>query len=318
MTRSYVNPFERMEGRHMANPPLKCAHPVDPCGCYVPIDDLEREFETFQLHFADTGGLQNIGFFVCVCGSSGCGKTSLINRCAAAAGRELKSLGITSVEIDLAHHILGTGAVPIEQRTRKVGERLIDTLILRHPGLFIGGRIPDREALKSRHLPPDGSRTDLDSVIADLAQALKENTAVIVILPPTDQPDQLRRYWASMSERFLFFAESTYRGAADLMRDELVSNPVMRSACLKAGFLRRGDAARFGLARIDIHGRGVRFPDLDTDALENYIGNQDTMQIGFMQTLLYRIYAHYENTPWPPGNIIRGDDIGGFMEGPEG
>lgn len=312
MTTDRVNPFARQEDPDRPNPPLKCTCPDDDCGCYVAVDDFDEQYAVFRDRLEHARDRPDLGFFVCVCGPSGSGKTSLINRCADFAKSEFADRGFTTAEIDLTGDIRDT--MTIADRTRTVGEYLVNDLNRLHQRLF--EHAPDPKDLISRHLPADGGRPALESVTRELAKGLRDKTAVIVLLPPTDQFEQLRAYWAGVSKRFLFFAESSYGKAADRVRRELKPGTSLRSICLETGFLKEGDGARFGAARMNINGKRVAFPDLDVNALENYIGS--SMQIGGMQTLLWELFEEYRLGTGTCDKIIRAEEIARFMAGPEG
>lgn len=284
-----INPFALGEDPLVPNPPLDCTHGDDACGCHVDVDGAEEMFRRFQETLNMAGDLQRRGLFVAVHGPTGCGKTSLVNRCAHWAERTLGTRTSACVILDLR----AAGRSPrlsSKERLRKVGKQLVADVQDNNQLLKTFDELKDVEG-------------DLDDVTRVLARRLKQDVAVIVLLPRTEHRDEVVDYWASTRPKFLAIAECT----ANLHVSDFADQGTVHSLLLEMGFLRTGDGAIFSAARLDRPGRGEMFPDLDLNAPEKVLGRST---IATMQTTLYLVYDHFRLTDqMPNGSLVQEDDL---------
>jgi energy-coupling factor transporter ATP-binding protein EcfA2 len=182
---------------------------------YVPVDGTESGFQEFGDALSDYESVERAGRLVLVYGESGCGKTSLINRCVSRLVDTLPA-GIAPIIVDLTRVSSSTKTVP--QRMREVCAELTAYL-------------SDRE-LAEAPVPPPGPDTSLRTVYRRISEALRRLPAVlIVLLPPTgDSVGELAEYADLVQPRIVFFAESseveavkkTLDGMHPTLRDELI------------------------------------------------------------------------------------------------
>lgn len=287
------NPFARDEDRFAAAPALVCACPGECRICHVDVDGAHECFERFTKILSTLGGLQDRGLFVAVSGPSSCGKTSLINRCADHAARELPA-GTRVLPVPLTGIGQGPG-VTADERALMVAERL-RAKVEGNQSVF------DPEAYRAPRSYGTGRPLYPEDFVRAVSDAVKDGAVLIVRTPRTDRAKEVQHYWSGTSPKLLIFAETTLRdlpGVPGQPQDEA------RPLQLRLGLLNPGDAAEFARARIDVPGRGHDFPDLDVDAVERLFGGSQLFPIGAIQTLLYNVYDHYSTNPWPDGNVIR-------------
>lgn len=127
--RPLVNPF-RVRGwegspRRALSP---WSHPAHE-DYYVAVGKTHEAFEEFKRRMSNVAGLQRDGCLVLVMGDSGCGKTALVNRCAAWVKNTLEPHKIRGVIIDLMEDRgASSRSQSTDERIRHVCGRLIDEL----------------------------------------------------------------------------------------------------------------------------------------------------------------------------------------------
>ncbi|GLY85898.1 hypothetical protein [Actinoallomurus iriomotensis] len=292
-----VNPFCRDEGHTMPNPPLKCLHP-ESCTCHVDVDHAGESYELFRTALNGVGTLQQTGLFVAVGGPTGCGKTSLVNRCAVWAQRHLEDKGVKTLPLNFSG--LERDGQTIDRRVHKVGTRMYRA-------------VSRNQQLVEGDLPPIDWSADLEELTFTLSTTMKPETALIVVAPPAERSSEVAEYWAATHRKMLVFSESADE-SLQRRKNEWKINEVAQPIYLRTGPLRPGDGAVFRNARINVPGLKKTFPDLAPDAIDALTGGQE-LSIGFVQTLLWKIYEHYKSNPWPTGDIVTLDDLTSFIAG---
>jgi len=180
---------------------------------YVPMDSTQEQFDQFCEEFANPAGLLTAGRIVLVTGDQGCGKTSLIHRCACWIRDELGKKDIRGEIIDLTQD--GADNLPIETRMQMVCSRLIDEM----------GLAELLSDAASRLLAP--MRDQPRRVYPQLRRVLG-SAVVIVLLPASaDLTDEVVEYTKLAREKILFFAESSYDGVAHACQARLPAAPVI-------------------------------------------------------------------------------------------
>ncbi|MDL4813638.1 hypothetical protein [Actinomadura opuntiae] len=312
-------------------PPLNCAH-AEPCplGCHVEVGRFRECFTAFQEAVRDLGALQESGLLVAVGGPSKCGKTSLVNRCAAWAKRELGGMcfddaPVRAVIVNLTH---AGGRQGAEDLTAKVATRIVLEVNAQASGLLRSDVTEYRPAS-----PLGGDQPpDLDDLMVHLTNTMARGTVLILLAPPADDVRVLDPYWDATCRKAIWLVESTDRQLEDRWRKKWTPAGGARSCYLDMGGLRRGDIEKFVVARAGAFvqgdappGDGRNHPRLHQDALETLTalyGETPMVQIGAIQKLLYGVYAYYLQKGRGADTIITGADILSYVrrlaEGGEG
>ncbi|WP_370335864.1 ATP-binding protein [Catenulispora sp. MAP5-51] len=134
-------------------------------------------------------------------GHEGCGKTSLIHRCAHRLTRDIQSSDLEHIIIDLTTEPV-TG-YSVEMRLRHVCNRVIDELDMRR--VFNGD---ERSTLASRGDNPS-------SAYPYLSHLLKDKRKIIsILLPSSEISDEVKTYGGLARDHIFFFCESSYPNVA--------------------------------------------------------------------------------------------------------
>jgi hypothetical protein len=233
--------FGYENGEHL---PLEPLNEDDLEKLYLPVDQTDEEFKKFKDRVARTERLGEQGWLVVVGGDRGCGKTSLIKRCALWLDLKLRERNLSPIRIDL------TGE-DLEHEDIKARLRRVFGSVLRQ---MAGGL--DRETVTSmRELAHSDRDGDLDIAFESLASALLANPAgaakqpVAIVLLPTCHTAMEVFYYAAIARRgLIFFAEvfdpqqaSRYDAQLRWKRYARASTPLY----LEVGRLKPGDGHLF-------------------------------------------------------------------------
>jgi hypothetical protein len=170
---------------------------------YVPVDHTQEAFDKFVADVGQSGDLLNYGRLVVTSGPKGCGKSSVINRCASWLQSELKRASIGLHIVDLAGEC--ALAENIDRRMRLVHKALVRELVT-HKALA----------------PPEGPfPEDPEGAYAQISDALDPRVVVAVILPPIEVMEELVAYSGLIRKRLIFFAETNSSDAVAARRAQL-------------------------------------------------------------------------------------------------
>lgn len=326
------NPFRLPDHKFSAGaPPLNCVH-ADPCphGCHVNVGRFRECFTAFQEAVRDLGALQESGLLAAVGGPTQCGKTSLINRCAAWAKQELNRMlidddPVRAVVIDLTHAGSRQGA---EGLTAKIAARIVMEVNAQATGLLRAGVTEYRPSS-----PLGGDRPpDLDDLMVHLTNTMAPRTVLILLAPPADDVRVLDPYWDATCRKIIWLVESTDPQLRDRCWEKWKPAGGARSCHLDMKGLCKGDVKKFAEARAGGF-VGENAPPADErnhpklhqtalEALTALYGDPPMVQIGSIQKLLYGVYDFHLREGGTPDTIITGADIMSYVrrlaEGGEG
>jgi energy-coupling factor transporter ATP-binding protein EcfA2 len=294
-----MNPFDIPGASGRPNAPLRPWHRDTPQhkDYYVPVDNTLTAFEEFQVNLATPGDLMRGGWFVVVTGHPGCGKTSLVNRCAHWLAHTLAGCPIKATIADVSD--AAAENEEIDERMKRVCRRLTNR--------WLGPLVkPDQRQLLA------DSCDDPSDFYPLLSDAL-EDRVLIVLLPPAELIEEVRKYAWLCREKIVFFVESSFEqvaGSANVLRIP----DTTRMTRLTVHALGEGDGRSFQVDRMNRHdGRG---PGLDEEAAEQMVaarlGGLGT-SIGQLQTLLHGAYEDAARQPNHDRVIINYDYLRDYV-----
>lgn len=289
---------------------------------YVPVDDTEKEF----IHFKDTmntaGQLTERGRLVVVTGESGCGKTSLINRCAARLRDELAKTQLTGEIFTLTDS--GRPDQSIMLRMEQVVTDLVDKLSDDQSGVsalhidMLEHRIKEIEEIKDtsdrqiRHL------AKVNRVYKYLNDVLPADRIAIILLPPSsDLVDEIKNYAGfARHPRIVFFAETDHVEAVHRMWQTIPTNDLMTSVLLKVGPLNAGDSWIYAHARQESASADASFPRVSEETMRG-VTSAGVRSIRWLHRLLHGVYEDLSSQNTREGLLpfreVSFDHIGGYF-----
>lgn len=300
----YVNPFGIPVGaRSHQDRPLCPWLEAEHEARYVDVDDTEEAFRRFRAALTEPGEVRRSGWFVSVTGPDGCGKTSVINRCAHWLTGALKRAGVEAHIYDFTFE--GTGRT-MDKRIEIVCDRLVSKAI--NEG-HVAAHVAD-QLLKYAD--------DLSKAASPLSDYIGDDTALILLMPPTDLAEEMRRYWAATRRKLIIFTESSYEDVAEACAQDLGESSQADVIHLRVGPLESGNGRAFSEARMRAADVGRLYPALDPDAPDNMIearlGVQGT-SIRFIQKLLFGVYEELRGQEWPNGGTVTFIELANYIIG---
>lgn len=288
-----INPFTVPDFDSPMQPlrPFKFPHHDD---LYVPVDDSERQYELFQTRMGTLRSLVDDGRIALVGGYSGCGKTALVNRCAAWVVRTMEQdLKITTAVIDATRTLDNSEHLELTARIAKVCDQLYD-LVLDH----------EQPLLKPDALVEfKDNRAEPHRVFRNLGRWLLDGHALVLLLPRVELTAEVIAYARWCSRRVLFMVESPWidaKGAESIVK--AVGGFTM-PVTLRVGSLADGDVKRYAETRLNGFAPRGRFPRMSEETLRQAGGKIDS--VGFLQRCLQHTYEFrmsqdhgYEDDDW--------------------
>lgn len=271
---------------------------------YVPVGNTKAAFDEFTREMDDSTNLQRGGHLVLVTGESGCGKSALVNRCAWHAREKLPEQGLNGVVVDLRSILNGRPQLSVEERLAVVCDQL-----------FV--ELKSRGALRKDALDDlEGDRTLPDRIYPNLPDALQQNTALVVLLPTSDLPDEVIRY-GNLARRKIFFmieyALLDSKVADDVINIVKAMEQWAPPITLRVSDLKPGDARRFAEDRLRRHsGMGIypRMSRKTMDSLAHLLRS-----VGQLQSALHGTYdARLRNgLRYDENSFVTYKDIAGYI-----
>lgn len=256
---------------------------------YVAVDNTQRAFEAFEAALTDSQDVLRVGWFVLATGGEGCGKSSLVNRCVHALHKRLtaESLNVTIASATTRPERAST----THQRMESVCQYVID--------------LPEVAALLSPDLVErlDECCSNPARFYRRLGDALPDNRVLVVLLPPSELAEEVRRYVELSRSKIVFFAESS---DDDVAKDAAaLTSAQARITTLAVNPLVDGDGRCFSKARMNRHDGGG--PKVDAEAAERMVAaclSGRGLPIGRLQSLLYEAYEEALARPEPDQVLI--------------
>jgi energy-coupling factor transporter ATP-binding protein EcfA2 len=243
---------------------------------YVAVDSTQEQFDAFQLKLGDPANLTRKGRLVLVTGHQGCGKTSLVNRCARWAHERLASSGIRGEIVDLTAD--GTESQSVEKRMATVCGRLIDELAYR--------KRLSADAVADLRTAQD----QLDITYPKLKNVLAETEVVVIILlPPSGElRDEIVNYAKLARARILLFAESSYPEVASACKAQL--RPADAVIYLAVSPITLDDGWRFVSDRLAKNPQDVA-PQINEATVRSIVAeSRRAMSIKELSLILHRVF----------------------------
>lgn len=193
---------------------------------YVEVDHSETRYQEFIRAIGDPTGLAENGRLVVAYGRELCGKTALLNRCAAWVEKGLAGKGYRTLILPFTDEI--PASVPVQERQQRVFDLLVDDLI--RAEWLTGSDLTKLENLQN----------DLGRGYRYLSNALPSNAVLIVLLPPSEIDSELVAYAGYVRGKLLLLAETVYIDMVELKWNAI------QAACA------RSDAIRLRVERLRV------------------------------------------------------------------
>ncbi|MEU6153022.1 hypothetical protein ABZ816_23780 [Actinosynnema sp. NPDC047251] len=254
MTLDPINPFAVHPFVSAVQPLEPFSHPHD--GLYVAVGDSEGQYLNFQKQLGDLSSVVDYGRTVLVNGDTGCGKSALVNRCAAWARTRFGERKIVATVVDATKPLKRFEQLSLDMRMVGMCDRLFD--LMRKDRLIRDEFVDEFER----------NRKEPERVYVNLGDYMHRDHALILLLPtPVELLQEVVRYADFAPPRVLFMLES------DVLRDEHVeqieraverwTKPVV----LTVGRLVEGDVKRFVDQRTGENRDRGRFPRMSDETV---------------------------------------------------
>ncbi|MFD2420161.1 hypothetical protein [Amycolatopsis pigmentata] len=287
------NPYH-IPGMEAPDDPL-CPYLYDHEKYYVKVDSTQDEFDRFQRSIGPLGGFRAHGRLVVVTGKDGCGKTSLINRCAAWLSGQLgdraqifplaastlphMSLRVRMEQVleDLIYHLSSETSVVSEMHVQELDRRLNE----------LRDRLPQKD---------EDHHAGIETVYKYLLRALPSGQVGIIILPRSELGREIASYVGlARLPRLVFFAESRY--GDDVRRSVQAGQGEGRPPLmLEVGPLNRDDGWLFANARQGPDEAGREIPLVTKQTMGKLLA-QNSRSIKWLHALLYGVYKEFDDVP---------------------
>lgn len=231
---------------------------------YVAVDHTEESFQDFQKRFQDVADLLHEGRLVLVSGEKGCGKTTLINRCAHWLRGRIEADRQDVEVVDLTREAQDTDTIPVRRST--VSRALVDNL---HALTLLKSDLVYE------------TRDDADSTYRNLPTCLAASQWLIVLLPRAELAEELRYYAVRAPKRMVFFAETTPEVGTQ--------HAPGRTIRLQVDAFEHEHATLFATDRLRRLPTGT-LPPLAATALDEFLQDNRKTTIGEIQQLLFGVY----------------------------
>jgi energy-coupling factor transporter ATP-binding protein EcfA2 len=268
-----VNPFA-LPGKNGDHRQPLCPWSVaEHANYYVDVDHLGTSYEKFQQDFADPTGPLAEGRTIVAIGREGCGKTSLVNRCAYWLKDHLGD-GVDGRIVDL--RTTGKSSESVEERMNSAAKRMVRHLTVR--------RMVSESAAKM--LAECGG--DPEDVYPLISEILPEKMALILLLPPlTDASGELVDYARFTGRGIFFFTESVYGNVIESQLTTIWHESAVQPIVLKVGLLSEKDGETFRTARLGDEVPG-EFPLMADDDILKITRMRPSIR--YLQNILYQVY----------------------------
>ncbi|MEV8442094.1 hypothetical protein AB0425_32350 [Actinosynnema sp. NPDC051121] len=249
---------------------------------YVPVDHTEEAFAQFKAAIGDVSAVKRDGRLVVAVGDELCGKSSLLNRCAAWMSKELADAATEVHVLNLVDACEVNVFRP--ERQRQVYTSVVDELE-RHE-LLLPSKVT---VLRERE-------EKLASGYFYLSRNLRRDAVLVVLLPPSELPEELVGYAQFAQERLVFMAEIAEANLSDRKWSDVAGASASPPILLQVGRLKAGDGWTFVESRHRLHPNGADSPKVTEKAVQQVISAWNP-SIGQLQRLLYGIHNEMLDQP---------------------
>jgi len=281
------NPFQLLDDDpDVHDIPLRPWLNKDQDDLYVPVDSTETAYREFTGYFTDPAHLKNSGTLLLVTGNEGCGKSSLLHRCAKFLRDHCAAATPSQVSIvDL------NGSAILRQDLE--GQALPYEIAARQVYLEVVSRLADEGMLDSTDLDTLEGLDNATLGYKRLSRRLRERDRMAVIMPPPIHADaEIRQHCLYARNRHLAFMLESTRTVLGYDFHTHVDHDSTKAMQLRVKELKEGDHWAFvenRLARLVRRARDCSFPGIDEHTVRVIVqaeGNFDTirqLQTGFSE-----------------------------------
>lgn len=246
-----MNPFEPPELNSDPGKPLCPWRSLAHLDWYVDVDDTEKSFEIFRgrlEQLVESGGLRTEGLLTLVSGASGCGKTSLLHRCAELVDR--LSNQRSEAKHDPGDFIVDLSRYRYDPRVETNYQGRLAEVIGQVAGALADrGKVPIEESWLD-----DQSRPGHRNIYRALSRHAQTYRFTLVVLLPNilDYKGELKEYaWlAGTHPGVVFFAESSEITIDDVLDRHDTHDNVIG---LTVNPIHEGDMVKFIRSRLNGH-----------------------------------------------------------------
>jgi len=273
---------------------------------YVSVDHTHTAYEEFKAavdHDART--LHDHGRLVAVLGGTGCGKTSLLNRCVGWMKAELTTLGVKPFVLECNQPVDIGAPLELGERMNAVCRRVVTRAkrVLSLDPTYV-------DALRDNESRP----ADLYDSLSEILEASSHSVdaVLIILLPPTDLRDEVVKYAQMVHPRLIFCLESTAVGRPIPWPARMLAGTVAPPIELRVSPLGPDDASLFTNERLARHHGGIETPTVGEDVMSELSGSPAAATLAGLVGLMYGIYAHKLSRP-PPYTAVTVQDVARYL-----
>ncbi|MFJ8959050.1 hypothetical protein ACIRG5_06635 [Lentzea sp. NPDC102401] len=243
---------------------------------YVPVDHTLAAFDQFKASIGDAAKIRDKGRLVVALGWDGCGKSSLLNRCATHLKSVLRQDDGQCLVLSFTDACRDSDSV--EEREKAVYQCLIDEL-------------DDRGMLAQKH------REKLEEYAPKLkyrylANRVLGDTAVVILLPRIELEQEVESYAHWTHRNLVFLAESRQVEAVRAHWPKIKSASAEQGTVpiqLEVGKLEPEDGWAFVQARNGHRTDGDDYPFVSRETIRAVIAAKE-FSIGELHNLLFRLF----------------------------
>ncbi|MFI9811709.1 hypothetical protein [Saccharothrix variisporea] len=290
--------------------PMEPLNPIehDHDHLYVDVDSSEAQFREFQRQMGDLTSVINRGRIVLATGHTGCGKSALLNRCAAWVIAGLKEQGKDAKVVDASLTFAVSEPTGMVERITTVSDRLFD--LMRRENLIQSTAIEEFRQ----------DRREYVRVFDNLSFFLPENNVLILMLPsPEDLWREVVKYASLVRGRVLLMMESSRLDHEAVQQINVGVERHTKPIVLEVGPLKDGDVKRFVDARLNRQGIPGRFPRMSDETVVSVGSRMATvaqLQRSMHSTYEFRMrQADYGDDAWVTMEDILADSERSSVDG---
>jgi archaellum biogenesis ATPase FlaH len=275
---------------------------------YAPIDHTQDAYDRFTESMANPHAVRRNGRLVLVAGQSGCGKTSLMNRCVNWLRAYMKTqhkVRVAIVDLTTASSVTDT----VDERMVEVSRRLAQEVTM------------ENLVSADNHAMINQNRESCADLLPLLEKRLNDKLVLAVLLPPIEllvNADAVAReigeYSRLVRGKIVFFVEVTLADD-QVSRLAAVKAPAAREPMiLHVQPLKDGDGVVFSDIRLSLHKESGGFPQMTDDAKKKLSENK-SLSVRSLQKHLYGMYEERrtKNDRYTASDTVSFQDITDYL-----